>query len=261
MSKQGLSIKEIMENIDNIDNISEQQKTEAKIKTFYKFIKWSENDYKDYEILLNKLKSIKGRSKVKTKDIGSALENLVNFIFEKSFFYKVYKNKRTSTNEIDQFVLISDRGYQALQDYNFSRELLISNENYFLCECKNYKDTVASTWVGKFNTLLETCGNMNTGIIFSYKGLTGKENNWCDAHGLTKIIYRITSNANPRFILDFNINDFEKLLDRNENIYSIIKRKKDSLIGNINSTSISNETHDGLNEISNIFIELCDLNM
>lgn len=259
MSKQGLSIKEILENIDKIDNISEQQKIEAKVKTFYKFIEWKENDYKEYKLLLYNLKSIKGRSKAKTKDIGTALEDLVNFIFEKSFFYKVYKNKRTATNEIDQFVLISDKGYQALQDYNFSRDLLISNENYFLCECKNYKDTVSATWVGKFNTLLETCGEINTGIIFSYKGLTGKENNWCDAHGLTKVIYRITSNTNPRFILDFNIKDFEKLLNRDENIYSIIKKKKDSLIGNINSNTIFDEFHEGLNEVSDIFMELCDL--
>ena len=91
---------EIMRQIEAMDNISEQQRIDLKVRTFYKFIKWTNEDYKEYESLLKALKSIKRKKKKTTKEIGDALERLVNFIFEKSFFYDVFPNKHTGNRPI-----------------------------------------------------------------------------------------------------------------------------------------------------------------
>lgn len=257
MNKHGnLTPDEILKMIDSMDTITLQQKVELKLRTLYKFVKWTQEDYKEYKILLDRLKKSRKEKQEKTKKIGDALENLVNFIFEKSFFYKVHPNKHTSTNEIDQFVVMSDKGKQAIAEYNFSKELLVSNENHFLCECKNYDKKVGSTWVGKFNTLLDTCGATSVGIIFSYDGLSGQENNWYDAHGLTKIIYRITKDQKARFILDFNINDFEALLNPETNLFQLINQKKESLIANVKSEKLVSDKHEAEQEIKNIFEQI-----
>ena len=244
---------EIMRQIEAMDNISEQQRIDLKVRTFYKFIKWTNEDYKEYESLLKALKSIKRKKKKTTKEIGDALERLVNFIFEKSFFYDVFPNKHTGTNEIDQFIIFSDRGKQSMSEHKFSKELLLSDENHLLCECKNYIDSVGSTWVGKFNTVMECCGETSVGIIFSYEGLSGKENNWYDAHGLTKVIYSKTKDIKARFILDFNIKDFEALLNPKINFFKLINLKKEALIANVKSEKLLEDIPEGIEEMKNIF--------
>lgn len=262
-NKHGHTLKEILNMIDNSNNIDEQEKIEAKVHAFYNFIKWTEEDYVIYNSLLsefkdkNKKKTKKNSNNdesIKTKEKGDALENIVNFIIDKSFFLKVHPNQHTATNEIDQFVVLSDRGKQAMYEYNFSDELLGFTDKYFIGECKNYDDTVGSTWVGKFYTLLKTCGDCELGIIFSYHGLTGKENNWYDAHGLTKVIYRMENNK-KNHILDFNINDFELLNDKKHNFFEIIKAKKESLASNSKSVALMDNLHDGIKEMKKIYVE------
>lgn len=256
MNKEQLTPADIIKMIDGMDNVSAQEKIKLKIRNFNKFIKWTHSDYAQYKVLLNYLKKVKRKRNVKTKEIGDALENLVNFIIEKSFFYTVHPNKHTSTNEIDQFIVLNDKGKQAIAEYSFSKELLVSDENHFLGECKNYDKSVGSTWVGKFNTLLDICGETSIGIIFSYEGLTGNENNWYDAHGLTKIIYRITKDKKARFIIDFNIKDFEKLLNPDINFFQLIKLKKEALIANVKSEKLILEEHDAMEDVKSIFEEI-----
>ena len=41
---------EIMRQIEAMDNISEQQRIDLKVRTFYKFIKWTNEDYKELVI-------------------------------------------------------------------------------------------------------------------------------------------------------------------------------------------------------------------
>lgn len=254
--KRELTIAEIMKFIDEADVKEEREKIETKLKLLKKYTAWSEENYTEYDILLEILKKEKRKSNSSTKIIGKALEDLVTFIFEKSYFYKVHPNKRTGTNEIDQFVILSDKGKQAIADYNFSADLLVGTDKYFLCECKNYKEKVAATWIGKFNTLLKVSGDCTLGIIFSCEGLTGSENNWYDAHGLTKIIYRMSDESRRIFILDFNMKDFERLKKRDTTIFSIIDSKKNSLVSNIKSTSLLHEKTDGKEEVEKIYNEL-----
>lgn len=261
----GYSLKDILKLIKNSDTLTEQEKIKGIVESFYKFVEWTDDDYKEYDRLLEEFKKTnKKRTKkkstvdeesIKTREKGDALENIVNFIIDKSFFLKVHPNKRTSTNEIDQFVVISDNGKQALKEYEFSTDLLGFNNGYFIGECKNYDDSVAATWVGKFYTLLKTCGNCELGIIFSYYGLTGKENNWYDAHGLTKVIYRMELGNNKNHILDFNKDDFELLKNKNINFFKIINAKKDALISGSKSINFLGVIHNAEDDMKKIYDE------
>jgi hypothetical protein len=252
----GLSPAQLFDLIDQADFSSEKERVDAKLDVFRKYTLWSSEHYSQYEELLKRLKSVKRKTNASTSEIGDALENLVTFIFEKSYFYKVYPNKRTGTNEIDQFVVLSEKGKQAIADYKFSPELLGVSDGYFLCECKNYKETVGSTWVGKFYTLLKVSGDCKLGIIFSCEGLTGSEHTWYDAHGLTKVIYRMSEDNNKTYILDFNMADFDSLLDRKNTIFKIINRKKEALTSCIKSMKLYEDDCEGAEEIQNIYHEI-----
>lgn len=248
MSK-GLSIAEILE----------LKKTDKeKVDDFYAFSGWSPDDYKEYDTLLKQLKNSYGKckddseEKIITKRKGDALEDIVNFIINKSYFLEVYPNKRTSTNEIDQLIVISDYGKQSLYSNGFTRELLQFQGDFFLGECKNYDDKVGVTWVGKFNTLLKICGDCKFGIIFSYEGLTGKENNWEAAHGLTKVIYKVSDEKNRKYILDFNINDFEELSKEGTNFFKLIKAKKLALATSCKTEALYYDC-DGKEELRKIY--------
>lgn len=259
MIKKGLSPKELININDEFDAAKEKDNIIKKVDKFKELIKWSDEQLEEYRKLYDEFISVNRKRKddeETQKQKGDKLEKLVNFIFNNSFFLNVYPNKRTSINEIDQFITISDYGLQAFHEFNFNRELLGLDEDHFICECKNYKGNIPATWVGKFNTLLNTCGETRLGIIFSYYGLTGEENNWYDAHGLTKVVYRLSREEAKTFILDFNKHDFEKLLDKQVNIFDIIKAKKKSLISGVKSYKFLYEDHEGSKKMREIYDEV-----
>ncbi|MFQ7297857.1 MAG: hypothetical protein ACLROX_00435 [Clostridium sp.] len=259
MIKKGLSPKELININDEFDAEKAKEDIIKKVNKFKDLIKWSDEQLEEYRKLYDEFIKINKKRKndeETQKQKGDALEKLVNFIFNNSFFLEVHPNKRNSTNEIDQFITVSDYGMQAFHEFNFNRALLGLDENHFICECKNYKGKIPATWIGKFNTLLNTCGETRLGIVFSYHGLTGKENNWYDAHGLTKIVYRISREDWRKFILDFNKDDFEKLLDRKFNIFDIIKAKKKALISGVDSYKFLDENHKGSKKMREIYDEI-----
>ena len=77
--------------------------------------------------------------------------------------------------------------------------------------------------------------------------------NWYNAHGLTKIIYKIEPEDNKIFILDFNINDFERIKN-GENFFEIISSKKRDLISNCASEKLK-EPHENEEFIRGIYKE------
>ena len=92
----------------------------------------------------------------------------------------------------------------------------------FICKCKNYKNRVGVTYVGKFCSLMNSC-NVKFGVLFSYCGVTGT--GWKDSSGLIKKIYMKSKvNENPTTIIDFNIEDFKSISDGN-NFLDIIENK------------------------------------
>ena len=54
---------------------------------FNAFVQWTEADKNEFKILLDKLKSLYDESVESTKDKGDRLENLVEFIIKKTYFY------------------------------------------------------------------------------------------------------------------------------------------------------------------------------
>lgn len=180
--------------------------------TFQELTAWKEKDYLEYRSLLDNLKAVNGNNRIKTTDKGEALETLVKFIIRKTYFFKVYGNVTTGTNEIDQVVTFSEEGKQALKQFGISRSLIPIYSDLFLGECKNYKDSLGVTWVGKFYGLLNSC-DCDFGIIFSTKGLTGKEDEWSNSYGLIRVFNMIEKYRNNRKfnIIEFNIEDYEKI--------------------------------------------------
>lgn len=80
------------------DNYDIKQYLEEIIKEpidrFNELTRWSDDDMQEFSLLLTDLKSDKSKT---TKEKGNKLENLVEFIVKKTFFFDVYSNVRTGT--------------------------------------------------------------------------------------------------------------------------------------------------------------------
>jgi hypothetical protein len=167
-----------------------------------------ENEKIEYERLLQELENTHTSEGVSTKEKGESLEKIVRFLLEKSAVFNVHKNIRTSSNEIDQLIILNAKGRkfreQGLLDFKY---------DVFLSECKNYHGKISVTWVGKFYSLMNYTGT-KLGLLFSYHGLTGR--GWEDAVGLTKKIYLSKERLEDKIhILEFNKEDFEKIKQGN----------------------------------------------
>lgn len=201
------------------------------VERFDELTRWSKEDYNDFETLLNVLKASRGKASIEitfdnTKSVGDALEDVVNFIIRKSFFFTVSENVRTGTNEVDQVIRLSKDGRVAIEHYNITKSLLNIDDDIFLGECKNYADSLSVTYIGKFYSLLKQC-DCNLGLLFTYHGVSGTEKKWSDGHGLMKVLKIIEkySNGKEFHILEFNIEDYEKIL-RGTSFFDLIGAKK-----------------------------------
>ena len=147
---------------------------------------------------------------------GKKLEELSTILFQKSAgsLLDVYRNCRTSTNEIDLLIRWTERarlsGIQAAFPY-FG--------DSFLCECKNYDGPVNVTYVGKFSSLM-SAANTNFGIMISWEGITGR-NKWSDSQGLIKKI----ALREKRYIIVLDKDDLEKIYKKEESVFSVIYDK------------------------------------
>jgi hypothetical protein len=133
-----------------------------------KICEFTQEQKDHYELLLNDLEREQASKTSSTKDKGAALENLVNYLLQCSGdLFEVYNDVRTNTNEIDQIIKLKVKG-------RMLRSLGVLDERYdeFICECKNYKNRVGVTYVGKFCSLMNSC-NIKFGVLFSYRGVTG----------------------------------------------------------------------------------------
>ena len=226
------------------------------LETFKELTKWTDDDFKYFNDLLYNAENINLNNKnTTTRDIGDILEDLVCFIFKKSYFFEVVKNVRTKTNEIDQVIRLSKRGQQALSRINLNRDLLVIPEDVILGECKNYKDNIGVTWFGKFYAVLKNC-NCNFGIIFSLKKATGNFDNWSDSYGLLRSIALIEKyrHNNNFYILDFGLSDFKRI-GNGESIFDIINAKMDSIKFGTDYDNLLNKYNSLLDDDSQVVID------
>ena len=195
------------------------------LKKFDAFITWTESDKNDFRNLLDELKNSSDNTNETAIVKGNKLESLVEFIIIKSYFFDIYRNVHTQTNEIDEIIVLSDRGKQAIHSLDLARDLIPIEKDLFLGECKNYKSKLGVTYVGKFYSLL-SAAKISFGIIFTQRGLTGDSEGYKDAYGLTKVLRMVeTSRGNDFYLLTFTLDDYEQLLE-GTTFFELIRAKK-----------------------------------
>ena len=122
-----------------------------------------------------------------------------------------------------------------------------------LGECKNYASTLDVTYVGKFYSLLVST-DVPFGIIFTQKGLTGNENEFHDAYGLTKVLRIIEKyqNSKEMFILTFTLEDYDQIAD-GKSFFDLIKAKKIALrLSSEYNSFLKDYQHDNIDSIKQI---------
>lgn len=205
-----------MSNYSEIDNIMTAFKNLGNDFSFKKICEYTEDEKKEYDRLLEKFKKTNS-SKSSTKEKGDSLEDIASFVLKSGNIFEVYKNVRTSTNELDQLVRTTTSG-NILCSYGILDKRLKS----FIGECKNYKSKVSVTYVGKICSLLDTNGTKIC-ILFSYKGVSGV--GWNAGSGLIKKFYMAKEKDDEKYcIIDFNIKDFERIKE-GSNFLKIIEDK------------------------------------
>lgn len=201
---------------DDIDKLMTMLKTVGTKCSYKKICEFNDEEKVEYNRLLDIFKKTNSSDRP-TKEKGNALEDLANYTIKTSHVFDIYENIRTSTNELDQLVKISDT-----QRILIGAKVIDERLENFIGECKNYQSKVPVTYVGKVCSLLSTTQNKIC-ILFSYNGVTGK--GWQDSCGLIKKFYLSKEKRNERFcIIDFNINDFEKIANGG-NFLQIIEDK------------------------------------
>lgn len=225
---------------------------------FDTFVRWTDHDREEFKVLLDHLKQPYNKEVETTKSKGDRLERLVEFIIKKSYFFEVYKNVHTETNEIDEVIVLSNRGKQALKRFNLSRDLISIDKNIFLGECKNYESNLNVTYVGKFYSLMTVTG-ISFGIIFTQKGLTGESESYKDAYGLVKVLRMVEKSKNEGqefYILSFTLEDYEKLL-QGTTFFELVKAKKlEMQLASDYHNFIKDNQHEAENKIKEIITEI-----
>ena len=150
---------------------------------------------------------------------GKSLEELLKYLISyQGNMFDVKTNLRTSTNEIDLLVNWSCAAKSQKLDeaYDFIQDGII-------CECKNHKDNIGVTYIGKFISLVLS-SQKNVGIFFSAKGVAGRDS-WNDSNGLIRKV----ALAKQIYILDVSISDIEGIALGTDNFLNVIKNKYESL--------------------------------
>ena len=244
---------------NNIDKLGLDLKSyfdqivQSDLDKFNIFITWTDEDKRQFSELLDNLK----KESETTREKGDRLEALVEFIIRKTYFFEVYKNVRTETNEIDEVIVLSDRGKQALTSFGLSRECIPIDTDLILGECKNLKTTLGVTYIGKFYSLMNVTG-ISFGIVFTQKGLTGKSEGFKEAYGLTKILRMFENGRNADkdfFILTFTMDDYEELLS-GVTFFELVKAKKLELqLASNYNTFLRDNKHEAEDQIKQILSE------
>lgn len=147
---------------------------------------------------------------------GKKLEELTALLFTQGNekLIQCIANKRTSTNEIDLIVELSNNGKQARygEIYKFLQDPLF-------VECKNYIKKVSVTYVGKFYSLLKI-SQRKYGVLVTWEGVTGK-NAWTDSKGLIKKV-ALRESIN---IIVLDKSDLKRICHKEINLFELLTKK------------------------------------
>ncbi|MEK5277749.1 MULTISPECIES: acetylglutamate semialdehyde dehydrogenase [Paenibacillus] len=233
MSKQGLNPSEYFALLNQVEEM------------YKELSRLSDPVMEEYKVLLQKFIDVnskalsKDKAELKTFNTthkGKALEELVVFLLENTGLFKVHKNIRNTTNEIDQLLELTFIG-------NHFKEHLPFKGSIFLSECKNYNKAIDVTWIGKFHSLLVS-NHSRYGFLFSYHGFTGS--GWGNAVGLTKKLFLHKERMEDKIhIIDFNHSDFQ-LVAEGHSFLEILDSKIKELLTAADYTKYLDEKHPAL---------------
>ena len=174
----------------------------------------------EYLTKFSELLSCIEKGNLSKQDKGKKLEELSELLFRKSVenLFDIYKNCRTSTNEIDLLIRWTENARLA----GINRAFPFMGD-IFLCECKNYNGAVSVTYVGKFSSLMSVTNSV-FGIMISWDGVTGR-NKWTDAKGLIK---KIALREN-RYIIVLDRADLKEISEKKKSVFSLAYDKYTAL--------------------------------
>lgn len=186
-----------------------------------KLLNLDEESYKEFASLYEAI----GEGNLSKAEKGAKLESLTSILFEKSVasLFDVYRNCRTSTNEIDLLIRWTENARMS----NVTSSFPCFGDS-FLCECKNYDGRVSVTYVGKFCYLMNIT-NTSLGIMVAWDGVTARSK-WSDASGLIKKV----ALKEAKYVVVLDKNDFRRIYKKEANLFSIINDKYLALKNEIN---------------------------
>ncbi len=164
-----------------------------------------------------------------TKEQGDLLENLINIYFENSELFDIHQNLRTSTNEVDVVLTLKTSGKKARV------ERLIPSwiDDIIFMECKNYKNKVSVTYLGKFFSLMHS-HNCKLGFFISTNGISGEKKDkisWKDAAGFVKKTnLKYSLYDPPTILIPINIDQLKNnIINHKGNFIKLIEKLKYSI--------------------------------
>lgn len=201
MNSKGCSLEQFTQIVDSLSLIKDQS------------ISMSKENKEKFSEMCKQIESYKN-----AKDKGNKLENLVYFIIDNTPIFEGYQNIRTSTNEVDILIRLSDIGRMML-----SNNLIDLKSNEILIECKNYdKKKIDVTWVGKFCSLLLQSPS-RVGILISHKGFKGYK--WDSSKGLAKkFYYHKERYEEKQYVLDVTLDELKKYVEENNFVELILSK-------------------------------------
>lgn len=157
--------------------------------------------------------------KERNRDKGTALEKLMLLVFKRFEIIKeIKRDKLTGDNEVDLYVNLNE---------NIPIPFINNTNGKIICECKNMNDK--SVDVGMVSKLSELCTSKlsKLGIFVSIRGISGR--GWIYGEGKRRKLFIETKVP----IISFTFEEIKLLAFQGNNFYSMIKRKIQELIDEV----------------------------
>lgn len=217
---------------------------------FHELIRWSPEQCERFKVLVDALED----SENTTKESGDKLERLVDFIIRNSYFFDMYGNIRTQTNEIDEVIVLSKQGKIALHTFNLPRTLLPWDKDIIIGECKNYSEKLGVTYIGKFYSLMKAT-DVSFGILFTKNGLTGKSDGYADGYGLLKVLRLVENSARSDkefYMIAFNLKDYRDMASGTSFFEIVEAKKKELQLASKYGSFIQNHSHEAADDVNEL---------
>jgi len=207
----------------NIEDFTQLEEVLMKLddKCFWKPLNTDE-DIGIFDEYISKIEDSKTWPPSKNKAKGDLLEDFAMYIFSRFVGSNVSKNKRSTDNETDIEINLSDRLLPEFMRVHLSPRII--------CECKNkVTSSVDVGMVSKLVEILPTRGS-RVGVFISLLGISGS--GWRYGEGKRKKLFIKTQLP----IISFKVDELKELRS-GKNFYTMIKEKIQRLYDEVDDDS------------------------